>query len=247
MDERIDQLHAHGLIDLHFDLLMDLYEKRDRKNVLATEFLPEFEAGDIGILGVAIYLEDRYLPEMGTRVALDQIASVVERPTLRILVEDPEEVRPPESALDVVWIPIAIDVLVMDAMTRRPPQNRVLRRHRSEDRVEHLHRRRALVALVREEAVISGADRHADACVHADGENRHPQMEAVQERPGNGSCHADIKDDFTAWDRRPRFNYGAERAKIWHDAYERSRKWNIKWQRRIDIMESGRNKMTEFM
>src|SRR5438045_479966 len=74
MDERIDQLHAHGLVDLHFDLLMDLYEKRDRKNVLATEFLPEFEAGDIGILGVAIYLEDRYLPEMGTRVALDQIA-----------------------------------------------------------------------------------------------------------------------------------------------------------------------------
>src|SRR5438874_10429509 len=74
MDERIDQLHAHGLVDLHFDLLMDLYKKRDRKNVLATEFLPEFEAGDIGILGVAIYLEDRYLPEMGMRVALDQIA-----------------------------------------------------------------------------------------------------------------------------------------------------------------------------
>src|SRR5438067_11183353 len=76
MDERIDQLHARGLVDLHFDLLMDLYEKRDRKNVLATEFLPEFEAGNIGILGVAIYLEDRYLPAMGTRVALDQIARV---------------------------------------------------------------------------------------------------------------------------------------------------------------------------
>jgi membrane dipeptidase len=74
MDERIDQLHAHGLVDLHFDLLMDLYEKRDRENVIATEFLPEFEAGNIGVLGVAIYLEDRYLPEMGLRVALAQIA-----------------------------------------------------------------------------------------------------------------------------------------------------------------------------
>jgi len=84
MDERIDQLHAHGLVDLHFDLLMDLYEKRDRKNVLATEFLPEFEAGDIGILGVAIYLEDRYLPEMGTRVALDQIRDYTTRSTNRI-------------------------------------------------------------------------------------------------------------------------------------------------------------------
>src|SRR5438067_8263348 len=74
MDDRIDHLHARGLVDLHFDLLMDLYENRARKNVLATEFLPEFEAGNIGILGVAIYLEDRYLTEMGTRVALDQIA-----------------------------------------------------------------------------------------------------------------------------------------------------------------------------
>src|SRR5436190_12126487 len=74
IEERINRLHANGLVDLHFDLMMDLYEKRDRKNVLATEFLPEFEAGNIGILGVAIYLEDRYLPEMGMRVALDQIA-----------------------------------------------------------------------------------------------------------------------------------------------------------------------------
>ena len=39
-----------------------------------SHFLPEFEAGDIGVLGVAIYVEDRYLPEMGLRVALDQVA-----------------------------------------------------------------------------------------------------------------------------------------------------------------------------
>jgi membrane dipeptidase len=74
IEERIERLHARGLVDLHFDLLMDLYEKRERKNVLATEFLPEFEAGDIAVLGVAIYLEDRYLPEMALRVALGQIA-----------------------------------------------------------------------------------------------------------------------------------------------------------------------------
>jgi len=74
ISERINRLHAHGLIDLHFDLLMDLYEKRDRTNVLATEFLPEFEAGNMAVIGAAIYLEDRYLPEMGLRVGLDQIA-----------------------------------------------------------------------------------------------------------------------------------------------------------------------------
>jgi membrane dipeptidase len=73
-EERIDRLHVGGIIDMHFDLLMDLYEKRDRKNVLETEFLPEFEAGNISVAGVAIYVEDRYLPEKGLRVALDQIA-----------------------------------------------------------------------------------------------------------------------------------------------------------------------------
>ena len=74
MEQRIDQLQADGIVDLHFDMPMDLYEKRNRASVLATDFLPDFEAGNIGVLGVAIYVEDRYLPEMGLRVALDQIS-----------------------------------------------------------------------------------------------------------------------------------------------------------------------------
>src|SRR5437867_11209805 len=74
IEERIDRLHADGVVDLHFDMPMDLYEKRGRKNVLETEFLLELDAGNIGVVGVAIYIEDRYLPEMGLRVALDQIS-----------------------------------------------------------------------------------------------------------------------------------------------------------------------------
>ena len=74
IEERIERLQAGGIIDMHFDLPMDLYEKRERKDVLETEFLPEFEAGNISVVGVAIYIEDRYLPENGLRVALDQIA-----------------------------------------------------------------------------------------------------------------------------------------------------------------------------
>lgn len=74
IEQRIDRLQAGGIIDLHFDLPMDLYEKRERKNVLETEFLLELEAGNIGLIGVAIYIEDRYLPDAGLRVALDQIA-----------------------------------------------------------------------------------------------------------------------------------------------------------------------------
>src|SRR5438094_3362585 len=74
IEEQIDRLHAGGIVDMHFDLPMDLYEKRDRKNVLETEFLPELETGNMRVLGAAIYIEDRYLPESGLRVALDQIA-----------------------------------------------------------------------------------------------------------------------------------------------------------------------------
>jgi membrane dipeptidase len=74
IEERIDRLHAGGIIDMHFDLPMDLYEKRERKNVLGTEFLPGLETGNICVVGAAIYIEDRYLPQNGLRVALDQIA-----------------------------------------------------------------------------------------------------------------------------------------------------------------------------
>src|SRR5207247_3772029 len=74
IDERLDRLHKGGIIELHFDLPMDLYEKRDRQNVLESEFLPEFDKGNIGVLAVAVYIEDRYLPETCLRVALDQIA-----------------------------------------------------------------------------------------------------------------------------------------------------------------------------
>jgi len=44
------------------------------ENRAALDFLPELEAGNIGVVGVAIYIEDRYLPEAGLCVALDQIA-----------------------------------------------------------------------------------------------------------------------------------------------------------------------------
>jgi membrane dipeptidase len=74
VEERIERLQAGGIVDMHFDLPMDLYEKRARRNVLETEFLPAFEGGSISVLGAAIYIEDRYLPQNGLRVALDQIA-----------------------------------------------------------------------------------------------------------------------------------------------------------------------------
>ena len=74
LEAHIDRLQAGGVVDMHFDLLMDLYEKRHRRRVLATDHLPQLRAGGMGVLGAAIYLEDKYLPEMALRVALDQVA-----------------------------------------------------------------------------------------------------------------------------------------------------------------------------
>src|SRR5437868_14755932 len=72
-EERIDRLHAGGVVDMHFDLPMDLYEKRERKKVLESEFLPDLETGHICVVGEAIYIEDRYLPHNSLRLALDDV------------------------------------------------------------------------------------------------------------------------------------------------------------------------------
>jgi membrane dipeptidase len=74
VEARVDRLQAEGVVDMHYDLLMDLYEKWHRRRVLATDHLPQLRAGGMGVLGAAIYLEDKYLPEMALRVALDQVA-----------------------------------------------------------------------------------------------------------------------------------------------------------------------------
>src|SRR5436190_762910 len=73
-EERITRLHGQGMIDLHFDLPMVLYDNRNRKNVLASHFLPELEAGDIGTVAAAIYIEDQYVPDKALEVALGQVA-----------------------------------------------------------------------------------------------------------------------------------------------------------------------------
>jgi membrane dipeptidase len=72
--DRVRRLHARGIVDMHFDVPMDLYERRERSGILASEFLPGLEQGNVGVVGMAIYLDDRYLPDAALQVALDQIA-----------------------------------------------------------------------------------------------------------------------------------------------------------------------------
>jgi membrane dipeptidase len=73
-EDKVSHLHAGGVIDLHFDLPLSLFLSRPRRNIIASDFLPEFEAGDMGVIGVALYVEDEYLGERALRVALDQVA-----------------------------------------------------------------------------------------------------------------------------------------------------------------------------
>jgi membrane dipeptidase len=74
VEERVAQLHEGGVVDMHFDLPLGLFWNRPRRNIIATDFLPELEAGGIGLIGVALYAEDKYLPDHALRVALDQVA-----------------------------------------------------------------------------------------------------------------------------------------------------------------------------
>ena len=68
--------YSPGLIDMHYDLLMDLYEKRhvEDRNILETAYWPDMQAGGMGVIGAAIYLDGKYLPELALRVALGQVS-----------------------------------------------------------------------------------------------------------------------------------------------------------------------------
>jgi membrane dipeptidase len=74
IEEKIAALHADRLIDMHYDLPLSLFLSRPRRNVIATDFLPEFEAGDMGLLGVALYVEDKHVGDRALQVALEQVA-----------------------------------------------------------------------------------------------------------------------------------------------------------------------------
>src|SRR5947207_4595030 len=75
-EDIITRLDRKGMFDLQFDLPMFLYDNRDRKNVLASDFLPELEAGDIGTVAVTIYIEDQYVPDKALEVALGLVAAM---------------------------------------------------------------------------------------------------------------------------------------------------------------------------
>lgn len=63
-------------IDAHFDLTYEVANRRERgeKKVVETSYLQQFRDGNFDLIVSAIFIHDYYLPEMGLRRALDQIA-----------------------------------------------------------------------------------------------------------------------------------------------------------------------------
>ncbi len=75
--QHIADLHARAFtIDAHFDLTYEVANRRDRgaRQVIAADYLPGFNAGGMDLIVSSIYIHDFFLPEMGLRKALDQIA-----------------------------------------------------------------------------------------------------------------------------------------------------------------------------
>jgi membrane dipeptidase len=77
LEQRVADLHARAFtIDAHFDLTYEVANRRDRgdREVIANDYLPGFKAGGWDLIVSSIYIHDFFLPEMGLRKALDQIA-----------------------------------------------------------------------------------------------------------------------------------------------------------------------------
>lgn len=68
------------ILDAHFDVLMDIlrFRRLGERCVFETRHLPDVQAAGINVLICSVFIEDRFLPEMGLRHALAQIAALRE-------------------------------------------------------------------------------------------------------------------------------------------------------------------------
>jgi len=77
LKQQVEALHQKAFtVDAHFDLTYEVANKRERgqEKVVETDYLSQFKAGGFNLIVSAIFIQNHYLPEMGLRRALDQIA-----------------------------------------------------------------------------------------------------------------------------------------------------------------------------
>ena len=81
LQQQVDAIHKKAFtVDAHFDLTYEVANRRERghSKIVETDYLPQFKAGGFDLIVSAIFIHDYYLPEMGLRRALDQIACLHE-------------------------------------------------------------------------------------------------------------------------------------------------------------------------
>lgn len=87
------------VLDAHFDVLMDInrFRSQGERKVFETRHLPELRAAGINTVICSIFIEDSYLPEMGLRHALGQIAAlredIADSPGLFAICTDTKQAR----------------------------------------------------------------------------------------------------------------------------------------------------------
>jgi len=77
LKQHVEALHQKAFtVDAHFDLTFEIANRRERgqEKVVETDYLSQFKEGGFNLIVSAIFIQNHYLPEMGLRRALDQIA-----------------------------------------------------------------------------------------------------------------------------------------------------------------------------
>ncbi|MDD4836432.1 MAG: membrane dipeptidase [Synergistales bacterium] len=77
--ERAVRLHDFNLVvDAHFDLLMDVLDKREkgRRRVIEEDHLPSMKKAGLDLVVSSLFVSDSFVPDMALRRALDQIGAL---------------------------------------------------------------------------------------------------------------------------------------------------------------------------
>lgn len=78
---RAKELHLkQTVVDAHFDLPMEIYDRNQvgEKDIIKNDYLKTWQNAGINLVVCAIFIEDMYLPDMALKMALLQIAGLIE-------------------------------------------------------------------------------------------------------------------------------------------------------------------------
>lgn len=75
-----DLVRSSFIADAHLDLAFDVWKKKlaSRSDVLETDYYDDMTKGGLNLVVSSIFVEDKYIPEMALRIALNQVEALFE-------------------------------------------------------------------------------------------------------------------------------------------------------------------------